>query len=150
MMKYIDQQMVYDSVGQKIKEDLYAGNAVVLFAYGLSGSGKTFTVFGMDDVNNKSSWFYHAEPDKMWGIFPRLGACAPQSRARGAPLLSERERSSPLCRIRHLPGPRRRLEGHDEVLPERRRHRARSHERGGHGKDLQGGDAQGQRRFHGH
>ena len=25
------------------------GNAVVLFAYGLSGSGKTFTVFGPDD-----------------------------------------------------------------------------------------------------
>ena len=74
MMKYIDQEMVYDSVGQKIKEDLYAGNAVVLFAYGLSGSGKTFTVFGMDDVHNKSSWFYHPTPDKMWGIFPRLGA----------------------------------------------------------------------------
>ena len=39
-MKYIDQIMVYDSVGQKIKNDLYGGNAVVLFAYGLSGSGK--------------------------------------------------------------------------------------------------------------
>jgi hypothetical protein len=39
-MKYIDQIMVYDSVGQKIKDDLYGGNAVVLFAYGLSGSGK--------------------------------------------------------------------------------------------------------------
>jgi hypothetical protein len=31
----------------KIKNDLLAGNAVVIFAYGLSGSGKTFTVFGV-------------------------------------------------------------------------------------------------------
>ncbi len=46
-MKLIDQQMAYESVGLKIKSDLLSGNAVVLFAYGLSGSGKTFTVFGV-------------------------------------------------------------------------------------------------------
>lgn len=42
---------VYQSVGQKIKAELLSGNAVVLFAYGLSGSGKTFTVFGPDAVD---------------------------------------------------------------------------------------------------
>lgn len=42
---------VYTSVGKKIKADLLTGNAVVLFAYGLSGSGKTFTVFGPDAVD---------------------------------------------------------------------------------------------------
>lgn len=42
---------VYLSVGKKIKADLLTGNAVVLFAYGLSGSGKTFTVFGPDAVD---------------------------------------------------------------------------------------------------
>lgn len=42
---------VYFSVGKKIKADLLTGNAVVLFAYGLSGSGKTFTVFGPDAVD---------------------------------------------------------------------------------------------------
>lgn len=42
---------VYSSVGKKIKADLLTGNAVVLFAYGLSGSGKTFTVFGPDAVD---------------------------------------------------------------------------------------------------
>lgn len=47
----MNQEMVYDSVGKKIKADLYEGNAVVLFAYGLSGSGKTFTVFGPDAVD---------------------------------------------------------------------------------------------------
>jgi hypothetical protein len=46
-MTLIDQKATYDSVGLKIKSDLMAGNAVVLFAYGLSGSGKTFTVFGV-------------------------------------------------------------------------------------------------------
>ncbi len=43
-MALIDQTAVYDGCGAKIKADLYGGNAVVLFAYGLSGSGKTFTV----------------------------------------------------------------------------------------------------------
>ena len=39
-MALIDQNAVYSSVGQETKRDLLAGNAVVLFAYGLSGSGK--------------------------------------------------------------------------------------------------------------
>ena len=50
-MVLMNQQMVYESVGHKIKSDLYEGNAVVLLAYGLSGSGKTFTVFGPDAVD---------------------------------------------------------------------------------------------------
>jgi len=41
-----------------VKKDLLDGNAVVVFAYGLSGSGKTYTVFGFDDAKNKGSWFY--------------------------------------------------------------------------------------------
>lgn len=50
-MTLMNQEMVYSSVGTKIKDDLYDGNAVVLFAYGLSGSGKTFTVFGPDAID---------------------------------------------------------------------------------------------------
>jgi hypothetical protein len=46
-MTLINQEDVYNSCGTKIKTDLLQGNAVVLFAYGLSGSGKTFTVFGV-------------------------------------------------------------------------------------------------------
>lgn len=53
---------VYSSVGTKIKADLMSGNAVVLFAYGLSGSGKTFTVFGPDAVD---------EPEVARGAMPR-------------------------------------------------------------------------------
>ena len=71
-MTLVDQQMAYDSCGQKIKADLMAGNAVVLFAYGLSGSGKTFTVFGPDAIDAPEAWFKHATPQPLWGIFPRL------------------------------------------------------------------------------
>jgi hypothetical protein len=39
-MQLVDQGEVYRQVGTKIKSDLLGGNAVVLFAYGLSGSGK--------------------------------------------------------------------------------------------------------------
>jgi Kinesin motor domain len=44
-MQLMNQEAVYASCGTKIKADLMDGNAVVLFAYGLSGSGKTFSVF---------------------------------------------------------------------------------------------------------
>ena len=44
-MSVVSQDDVYGSVGAKIKKDLYDGNAVVLFAYGLSGSGKTCLLY---------------------------------------------------------------------------------------------------------
>jgi hypothetical protein len=39
-MHLMNQEEVYSQCGSKIKGDLLEGNAVVLFAYGLSGSGK--------------------------------------------------------------------------------------------------------------
>ena len=71
-MKFMGQKAVYESCGQQIKTDLLEGNAVVMFAYGLSGSGKTFTVFGPDDPATDVAWFKHATPFDMWGIFPYL------------------------------------------------------------------------------
>ncbi|KAF0683976.1 Aste57867_24057 [Aphanomyces stellatus] len=71
-MLLTDQTMAYDACGLKIKNDLLGGNAVVMFAYGLSGSGKTFTVFGPDAVDIPEAWFKHEEPHPLWGIFPRL------------------------------------------------------------------------------
>ena len=65
-MKLIDQNLAYGACGLKIKDDLLKGNAVVLFAYGLSGSGKTFTVFGPDAVDAPEAWFKHAEPHDLW------------------------------------------------------------------------------------
>ena len=65
-MELIDQEAAYSQVGLKIKADLLGGNAVVLFAYGLSGSGKTYTVFGPDAVDAPEAWFKHKEPQKLW------------------------------------------------------------------------------------
>jgi hypothetical protein len=65
-MLLVDQGAAYEACGKKIKEDLLTGNAVVLFAYGLSGSGKTFTVFGPDAVDAPEAWFKHSEPHSLW------------------------------------------------------------------------------------
>lgn len=43
-----------------------------MFAYGLSGSGKTYTVFGPDAADSPDAWFKQAEPHSQWGIFPHL------------------------------------------------------------------------------
>eukprot|EP00948_MAST-09A_sp_MAST-9A-sp1_P003666 g3666.t1 len=67
---------VWDECGKEMKDLLKKGNSVVLFAYGLSGSGKTYSVFGMDAADNPDSWFYQLEGTEkatdQWGIFPRL------------------------------------------------------------------------------
>ena len=44
----------------------------VMFAYGLSGSGKTYTVFGPDDPASPEAWYKFDKPQDSWGIFPRL------------------------------------------------------------------------------
>lgn len=46
-MVLINQLDAYEATGVKIKNDLLTGYNVVILAYGLSGSGKTFTVFGV-------------------------------------------------------------------------------------------------------
>ena len=71
-MKIITQPMVYAAVGKKVKAELYDGNAIVLFAYGLSGSGKTFTVFGPDAPDAPEAWFKHMKPYDMWACSPTL------------------------------------------------------------------------------
>ena len=65
-MLMVDQAMAYESVGKKIKTQLLTGSAVVLFAYGLSGSGKTYTVFGPDAVDAPEAWFKHDTPQPLW------------------------------------------------------------------------------------
>jgi hypothetical protein len=71
-MVLMDQPGVYNAVGKRIKADLLGGNPVVMFAYGLSGSGKTFTVFGPDAIDNPDAWFKHPQPHKDWGILPNI------------------------------------------------------------------------------
>lgn len=71
-MLLVNQEMAYADCGLKIKSDLLTGNAVVLFAYGLSGSGKTYTVFGPDAVDAPEAWFKHADPQPLWVSFPDI------------------------------------------------------------------------------
>ena len=71
-MNNISQEDVYAQVGEQMKEQFLGGNAVVMFAYGLSGSGKTFSVFGPDMIGMPEAWFNFDTPHKFWGIFPRL------------------------------------------------------------------------------
>ena len=71
-MPLISQPDAYDKCGVKIMDDLLRGNAFVLFAYGLFGSGKTLTVFGLDSPDLPEAWLRYANPHSLWGIFPRV------------------------------------------------------------------------------
>jgi hypothetical protein len=68
----VSQQKAYDSIGPSMMQELINGHAIVLFAYGLSGSGKTYTVFGIDDIHHPNAWFNYEKPHSQWGLFPRL------------------------------------------------------------------------------
>lgn len=81
-MTLVDQQAAYDSVGLKIKSDLLSGNAVVLFAYGLSGSGKTFTVFGVCTFRFLSLW--HASSILTRAVVVRTSQTQSTSPRRGS------------------------------------------------------------------
>jgi hypothetical protein len=72
LMTLVSQEDAYTSCGLNMKKELIDGSAIVMFAYGLSGSGKTYTVFGNDDPKNGLGWFMNKEPQKEWGILPRL------------------------------------------------------------------------------
>ena len=45
----VSQEDVFERVGKTMLNNLLKGQAIVMFAYGLSGAGKTYTVFGPDD-----------------------------------------------------------------------------------------------------
>ena len=72
-MTLTDQVMVYNQCGVKILKEFLTGDTIVIFAYGLSGSGKTYTVFGPDSVASPDAWFKHkTQPHDLWGVFPRF------------------------------------------------------------------------------
>eukprot|EP01051_Picozoa_sp_SAG22_P004377 SAG22_NODE_232_length_14402_cov_58.042159_7_plen_1312_part_00 len=75
-MHMIDQRACYDQCWSAVKDELLGGAAVVLFAYGLSGSGKTFSMFGQDDASSSDAWFHQksnrTDAAQLWGAFPRI------------------------------------------------------------------------------
>jgi len=56
-----DQSEIYSNVGKRIVEDIMAGYNGTIFAYGQSGSGKTYTMYGNDIYDNHSK-----------GVIPRV------------------------------------------------------------------------------
>ena len=56
-----DQTEIYSNVGKRIVEDIMAGYNGTIFAYGQSGSGKTYTMYGNDIYDNNSK-----------GVIPRV------------------------------------------------------------------------------
>ena len=56
-----NQNEIYDLVGKEIVNDVLSGYNGTIFAYGQSGSGKTFTMYGNDIYDNNNR-----------GIIPRL------------------------------------------------------------------------------
>ena len=71
------QKRVYELCGLPMRTDMQAGKPVIIFAFGLSGSGKTYTTFGLDKDDNPNSWFQMDGPEdpragSQWGLFPRL------------------------------------------------------------------------------
>jgi hypothetical protein len=72
----LGQEAVYERMGERIKEDILEGKVALFFAYGLSGSGKTYTAFGPDNGEKPNAWFRQpsitAPGATDWGIFPRL------------------------------------------------------------------------------
>ena len=68
----VSQEDIYKSIGNKMLDLILSGQVVVLFAYGLSGSGKTYTVFGPDMTSDPAAWYKSMEPQSNWGLFPRI------------------------------------------------------------------------------
>ena len=56
------QESVYEAVGKGIVNDVIGGYNGTIFAYGQSGSGKTFTMYGNEDSDDQS----------MKGLIPRI------------------------------------------------------------------------------
>ena len=56
------QESVYEAVGKGIVNDVIGGYNGTIFAYGQSGSGKTFTMYGNEDSDDQS----------MRGLIPRI------------------------------------------------------------------------------
>ena len=48
--EYVDQQKVYDELGQQVLENAWQGYNCCLFAYGQTGSGKSYSMVG-DKIN---------------------------------------------------------------------------------------------------
>ncbi|XP_022193390.2 kinesin-like protein KIF11-B [Nilaparvata lugens] len=62
-----NQQNIYETVGRPLVNDILSGYSCTLFAYGQSGSGKTFTILGEKSPATSLGW----EENTHAGVIPR-------------------------------------------------------------------------------
>ena len=68
---------MYEKVGKQTISDFLLGYNGTIFAYGQSGSGKTFSMLGPEDVTNALAKDFNSIPEeitKSYGITPRTYA----------------------------------------------------------------------------
>jgi hypothetical protein len=66
-MQLVNQERFYQEYGYRVLTDLLNRTApVVLVAYGHSGSGKTYTLFGDETTDQQEAWYKHSGPDIQW------------------------------------------------------------------------------------
>lgn len=69
-----EQDQMYDKVGRQTITDFMNGFNGTIFAYGQSGSGKTFSMLGPEDVTDALAKDFKSVPEKvtqLYGITPR-------------------------------------------------------------------------------
>jgi hypothetical protein len=69
-----EQEEMYEKVGKQTITDFMNGFNGTIFAYGQSGSGKTFSMLGPEDVTEALSKDFKSVPEKvqaLYGITPR-------------------------------------------------------------------------------
>ena len=69
-----EQDEMYEKVGKQTISDFLNGYNGTIFAYGQSGSGKTFSMLGPEDVTNALAKDFNSIPEeitKLYGITPR-------------------------------------------------------------------------------
>jgi hypothetical protein len=69
-----DQDEMYDKVGKQTISDFMNGFNGTIFAYGQSGSGKTFSMLGPEEVTEQLAKDFNSVPEnvqQLYGITPR-------------------------------------------------------------------------------
>lgn len=54
-MALVNQEDNFVQIGTKLYNDITSGNVAIVMSYGLAGSGKTFTLFGRDVVEDSEA-----------------------------------------------------------------------------------------------
>ena len=95
-MHLVSQEELHLDLASKLLFAFMDGEPIVLMALGMSGSGKTFTLYGPDRrlKDGTKPWFDYQQPHVQWGLFPRI--------AHDIFLQAKSKGSQWICSIRYL------------------------------------------------